>query len=71
MPFVAEGGALVTDGEGTLITTRSCLFNPNRNPILRGKDRQRAIELELAKLGVHRVIWLEGDPSEPVTSVNH
>lgn len=68
MPFVAEGGALVTDGQGTLIATRSCLLNSNRNPVRRGEDRQLAIEKGLAKLGVHRVIWLEGDPCEPLTS---
>jgi agmatine deiminase len=41
VPFVAEGGALVTDGRGTMITTRSCLFNPYRNPVRRDTDRQR------------------------------
>jgi len=68
MPFVAEGGALVTDGRGTLITTRSCLLNPNRNPVRRGVDRQRLIERATATLGIRKVIWLEGDPCEPVTS---
>jgi agmatine deiminase len=67
-PFVAEGGALVTDGCGTLITTRSCLLNPNRNPVKRGLGRQRMIETEMAKLGIRKVIWLEGDPCEPITS---
>jgi agmatine deiminase len=68
VPFVAEGGALVTDGRGTMIMTRSCLLNPNRNPVRRGLDRQRMIELEAAKLGIRQVIWLEGDPCEPITS---
>ena len=68
MPFVAEGGALVTDGRGTMITTRSCLLNPNRNPVRSGRDRQSIIETELAKLGIRQVIWLEGDPCEPITS---
>ena len=68
VPFVADGGALVTDGRGTIITTRSCLLNPNRNPLRRGIDRQGLIERELGKVGIRQVIWLEGDPCEPITS---
>jgi agmatine deiminase len=66
--FIAEGGAFATDGRGTLVTTRSCLLNPNRNPVRSGRDRQRMIETELRKFGVRNVIWLEGDPCEPGTS---
>jgi agmatine deiminase len=68
VPFVAEGGAFITDGRGTVITTQSCLLNPNRNPLRSGHDRQRMIEGELGKLGANKVIWLEGDPSERITS---
>lgn len=68
VPFVAEGGAIVTDGNGTLITARSCLLNPNRNPVQRGVNRERAIEAAVSQLGIRRVIWLEGDPGEPITS---
>ncbi|WP_080586102.1 agmatine deiminase family protein [Bradyrhizobium elkanii] len=68
MPFVAEGGALAVDGRCTLFTTRSCLLNPNRNPVRKGADRQAAITSALRKLGIHKVIWLEGDPAEPITS---
>lgn len=66
--FKAEGGALIFDGRDTAITTRSCLLNPNRNPIAPGADRQKIIEDDLRRFGVRRVCWLEGDPSEPVTS---
>jgi agmatine deiminase len=65
---VVDGGAIVTDGRGTIITTRSCLLNPNRNPVRRGKNRQWMIETELGRLGARKVIWLEGDPCEPLTS---
>ncbi len=67
-PVVAEGGALITDGEGTLITTRSCLLNPNRNPVHGHEPRERMIEQALNPLGIERTIWLEGDPCEPGTS---
>ena len=66
--FVAEGGALVTDGCGTMIVSRSCLLNPNRNPVRRGVDRQRMIEAGLIRFGIRQVLWLEGDPYEPITS---
>jgi agmatine deiminase len=68
VPFVAEGGALVTDGRGTLITTRSCLLNQNRNPPQSGVDRERLIEFEFAKFGIRKVVWLEGDGDEQLTN---
>ena len=54
-----EGGAIHTDGEGTIITTESVVLNPNRNP---GISKQAA-ERELCEgLGAGKVIWLPGDP---------
>jgi agmatine deiminase len=59
-----EGGAILVDGEGTLLTTESCLLNPNRNPGL-GKTE---VEAELKRvLGIAKVVWLPGDPLETET----
>ncbi len=53
--LVLEGGSILTDGEGTLLTTEQCLLNPNRNPSL----SREQIEAELrARLGVERIVWL-------------
>jgi agmatine deiminase len=54
-PLVLEGGSILTDGEGTLLTTEQCLLNPNRNPSL----SREQIEDELrTQLGVERIVWL-------------
>ena len=56
-PMVLEGGAILADGEGTLIASESVLLDERRNG---GRDR-KAVEAVLADhLGVHRVIWLAG-----------
>lgn len=65
--FVAEGGALVTDGQGMLVTTRSCLLHPKRNPPCPGIPRQLRLEREFRSFGVDSIVWLEGDPGEPLT----
>lgn len=62
--MVCEGGAVTVDGEGTIITTESCLLNPNRNPAM----TRAQIEAELGRtLGAEKVIWLPGDPEETET----
>jgi agmatine deiminase len=54
-PFILEGGALDHDGKGTILTTRQCLLNPNRNP----GWSAAAAEAALAQaLGAREVIWL-------------
>ena len=54
--FILEGGAIEMDGEGTLLTTRQCLLNPNRNP----HWTEAAAEVELKRaLGVEKVLWLD------------
>ncbi|HTM94580.1 MAG TPA: agmatine deiminase family protein [Croceibacterium sp.] len=53
--WVLEGGAIDTDGTGTVVTTEQCLLNPNRNPQL----TRAGIEARLASdLGFERVVWL-------------
>jgi agmatine deiminase len=53
--FVLEGGAIHTDGQGTLLTTESVLLNPNRNPGMTKADMEEQLRLFL---GVRTVIWL-------------
>ncbi len=55
-PLICEGGALVSDGEGTLITTESVVLNANRNPDL---DRAQAEAVFADYLGVEKTIWIE------------
>lgn len=55
-PLVMEGGAIHVDGEGTLLTTRACLLNPNRNPDLSEAQVEQYLQ---DYLGVRRVIWLD------------
>jgi agmatine deiminase len=53
--IVLEGGSILADGAGTLLSTEQCLLNPNRNPSL---SRQQ-IEIALrTHLGVERIVWL-------------
>ncbi len=53
--LVLEGGSILTDGAGTLLTTEQCLLHPSRNP---ARTREE-IEAELrAQLGVRRIVWL-------------
>lgn len=53
-----EGGAIEVDEEGTLFCTRSCAFDPNRNPDLTHAEIERRI---VEAIGAQRVIWLTGD----------
>jgi agmatine deiminase len=54
-PFVLEGGSLDHDGDGTIVTTRQCLLNPNRNP---GWTEAAAEQALAESLGARKVIWL-------------
>ncbi len=52
---VLEGGAIESDGQGTLLTTEACLLSANRN------DHYSKTELEAffkEALGLERILWL-------------
>ena len=54
--FVLEGGSIDWDGEGTILTTRQCLLNPNRNP---GWNEKKAEEALKDALGAKKILWLD------------
>ena len=54
--LVLEGGAIESDGQGTLLTTSECMLSPNRNPHLKKEE----IEAKLCDLfGLQQVLWLD------------
>ena len=56
LSFVLEGGSIESDGNGTIMTTTSCLLSPNRN----GGMTKEEIETKLMdSLGAVNVLWLE------------
>lgn len=54
--FVLEGGSIETDGKGTLLTTRSCLLNKNRNS---GLSKEQIEQQLKSAFGVKKINWLE------------
>ena len=53
--IVMEGGSIDVNGKGDLLTTTSCLLNPNRNPRLSAADIEERL---LRELHARRVLWL-------------
>ena len=63
--MILEGGSIEVNGAGALLTTESCLLNPNRNPqFSRDEIEQRLRDY----LGVREILWLgdgiEGDDTD-------
>lgn len=64
--MVLEGGGIESDGEGTIMLTRQCFLEANRNP----QWGEKKIEKRLMKyLGARRFLWLshgalEGDDTD-------
>lgn len=63
-PLCGEGGGIHVDGQGTAITTETCLLNANRNA---GMTRQDVEKELFHAIGVRKVIWLPGDEGEWIT----
>lgn len=65
LDFVLEGGSIDTNGEGTLLTTASCLLNENRNPTY---TKEQIDTLLKEKYNLKEVVWLgdgiEGDDTD-------
>lgn len=53
--FVLEGGAICSDGEGTLLVTEACLLSAGRNPGLTKAQIEKKL---MDYLGVRKVLWL-------------
>lgn len=54
--WVLEGGSIEVDGEGTLLTTSSCLLNKNRNPDLTKEEIEARLK---SAFGVQKINWLD------------
>jgi agmatine deiminase len=64
--LVAEGGAVHSDGLGTLLTTESVLLDPLRNP---GWTKQQVDDELCRQLGATKVIWLPRGLTGDMTSL--
>lgn len=53
--FILEGGAIESDGEGTMLTTSKCLLAPNRNePLTKNEIDEFLKEI----FGLQQILWL-------------
>ena len=63
-PIVCEGGAIELNGNGTLVTTETCLLNRNRNP---GKSRHDVEQALRDMTGAANIVWLWGSEVDQIT----
>jgi agmatine deiminase len=57
-PLVLEGGAIETDGEGTVIANHRCIVDPLRNP---GCSRDEVAGVLCHFTGTAKVVWIGGE----------
>jgi agmatine deiminase len=53
--IIMEGGSVDFNGQGTVLTTASCLLNPNRNASLTQQEIEKYLE---RYYGISQVLWL-------------
>ncbi len=54
--IIMEGGSVEFNGKGALLTSSSCLLNPNRNPHL---NRQQIEQYLYDYYGAEQILWIE------------
>lgn len=54
--FVLEGGSIESDGQGTLLTTSTCLLAPNRNDTM---DRSELETYLKERFNLQQILWLD------------
>ncbi len=63
--MILEGGSIEVNGTGALLTSESCLLNPNRNPSFSKTEIEQRLR---DYLGVREILWLgdgiEGDDTD-------
>jgi agmatine deiminase len=62
--LIAEGGAVETDGAGTLMATESSIINDNRNP---GRTKAELEAALCAAYGADQVLWAPGLRDRDIT----
>jgi agmatine deiminase len=53
--IIMEGGSVEFNGKGTILTSASCLLNPNRNPLLKQADIEKFL---VQYYGVQQILWV-------------
>jgi agmatine deiminase len=66
--IVLEGGSILSDGDGILLTTEQCLLNPNRNPTVPRRELEDVLR---ARFGLERIIWLGHGLAEDLDTDGH
>ena len=59
-----EGGAVEVNGHGSMIATKSCIVNKNRNPQMSFTEIDKALR---SQFGLNEIVWLPGIAGKDIT----